>query len=242
MITKRTLKIMVCQVLALAILGMGMFQSGLAKTPKTTQELDLLFVQNATSGTFDGKTLTLKGVGPTIFFTDRPNRVEGHLRTEVLIEEWGKGADSLAADPPNAALSILDENAVKSIVVELFDPILAGTTLSYRVKVLQGKIPPTFKMASLFIDHLRRPGAFIGAALVGGVIGHSIAKKDSEPKTTVVVQDPGTYYVRHYPPPPPRAPKPTVEERIQKLDDLAANGYITPEEYKARKKEILDSI
>jgi hypothetical protein len=238
MITNRTLKIIVCQVLALAILGMGMVQSGLAKTPKTKKELDLLFVQNATSGTFDGKTLTLKGVGPTIFFTDRPNRIEGHLRTEVLIEEWGKGTDSLAADPPNAALSILDENAVKSIVVELFDPILDGSTLSYRVKVLQGKIPPTFKMASLFIDHLRRPGAFIGAAVVGGLIGHHIAK-DSEPKTTVVVQDPGTYYVRHTPPP---APKPTVEERIQKLDDLADKGYITPEEYKARKKEILDSI
>jgi hypothetical protein len=241
MITNRTLKIIVCQVLALAILGMGMVQSGLAKTPKTTKELDLLFVQNATSGTFNGKTLTLKGVGPTIFFTDRPNRIEGHLRTEVLIEEWGKGADSLAADPPNAALSILDENAVKSIVVELFDPILDGTTLSYRVKVLEGKIPPTFKMASLFIDHLRRAGAFIGGALIGGVIGHSIAK-DSEPKTTVVVQDPGTYYVRQTPPPPPPAPKPTVEERIHKLDNLAEDGYITPEEYKARKKEILDSI
>ena len=66
--------------------------------------------------------------------------------------------------------------------------------------------------------------------------------KDRESKTTVVVQDPGTYYVRHTPPPPPPAPKPTVEERINKLDNLAEEGYITPEEYKARKKEILDSI
>jgi hypothetical protein len=160
------------------------------------------------------------------------------LRTGVFVEEWKKGADSFADDPPNAALSILDENAVKSIVLELFDPKLDGNTLSYRVKILEGKIPGSFKMASLFIDPLRRPGAFILGGLVGGVIGHSIAK-ESQPKTTVVVQDPGTYYVRQTPPP---APKPTVEERIQKLDDLADKGYITPEEYKARKKEILDSI
>lgn len=241
MTTNRTLKIIVCQVLALAILGMGMVQSGFAKDPKAEEELELLFVQSATSGTFDGKTLALKLVGPTIFFTDRPYRVVGHLRTEVLIKEWRKGLDSFAADPPNAALSILDEQAIKSIVVELFDPILDGNSVSYRVKVLEGNIPPTFKTASLFIDPLRRAGAFIVGGLIGGAIGHSVAK-ESEPTTTVVVQDPGTYYVRHTPPPPPPAPKPTVEERIDKLDDLAAKGYITPEEYKARKKEILDSI
>jgi len=173
MITNRTVKIVLCQVLALAILGLGMAPNGFAKDPEATQDLELLFIQNATSGTFDGKKLVLKEVGPTIFFADRPHRVEGHMRTEIFVEEWKKGADSFADDPPNAALSILDENAVKSIVVELFDPILDGATLSYRVKVLQGKIPPTFKMASLFIDHLRRPGAFIGAALIGGVIGCS---------------------------------------------------------------------
>jgi hypothetical protein len=238
MMTSRTIKIVLCQVLALAILGMGMVPNGFAKDPEATQDLELLFIQNATSGTFNGKTLVLKEVGPTIFFTDRPYRVEGHMRTEILVQEWNKGADSFAADPPNAALSILDENSVKSIVLELFDPKLEGNTLSYRVKILEGKIPGSFKMASLFIDPLRRPGAFIVGGLVGGVIGHSIAK-ESQPKTTVVVQDPGNYYVHHYPPPSDTS---TVEERIQKLDDLADKGYITPEEYKARKKAILDSI
>ena len=36
--------------------------------------------------------------------------------------------------------------------------------------------------------------------------------------------------------------KPTTEEQLAKLQDLAAKGYITPEEYKAKKKAILDAM
>ena len=34
----------------------------------------------------------------------------------------------------------------------------------------------------------------------------------------------------------------TAEQKIAELDKLAAGGYITPEEYKSRKKAILDSM
>jgi len=34
----------------------------------------------------------------------------------------------------------------------------------------------------------------------------------------------------------------TPEQRMQQLDKLAAGGYITPAEYKAKKKAILDSL
>jgi hypothetical protein len=46
-------------------------------------------------------------------------------------------------------------------------------------------------------------------------------------------------------PPPPPAPAPapmSPQQKLQELDKLAAGGYITPEEYKARRKAILDSI
>lgn len=36
--------------------------------------------------------------------------------------------------------------------------------------------------------------------------------------------------------------KPTTEEQLAQLQDLAAKGYITPEEYKAKKKAILDNM
>jgi hypothetical protein len=39
-----------------------------------------------------------------------------------------------------------------------------------------------------------------------------------------------------------RASKPTAEEQLAQLQDLAAKGYITPEEYKAKKKAILDAM
>jgi hypothetical protein len=44
-------------------------------------------------------------------------------------------------------------------------------------------------------------------------------------------------------PPPPRPPLPkTTQQKLQELDALAAGGYITPAEYKARRKAILDSL
>ncbi len=39
-----------------------------------------------------------------------------------------------------------------------------------------------------------------------------------------------------------QASKPTAEEQLAQLQDLAAKGYITPEEYKAKKKAILDAM
>ncbi len=36
--------------------------------------------------------------------------------------------------------------------------------------------------------------------------------------------------------------KPTAEQQLAQLQDMAAKGYITPEEYKAKKKAILDSM
>ena len=38
------------------------------------------------------------------------------------------------------------------------------------------------------------------------------------------------------------AAKPSTEDRLKELDKLAAGSYITPEEYKVKKKAILDSI
>jgi hypothetical protein len=41
---------------------------------------------------------------------------------------------------------------------------------------------------------------------------------------------------------PAQAAKPSIEQRLKELDKLAKGGYITPEEYKARKKAIIDSL
>jgi len=36
--------------------------------------------------------------------------------------------------------------------------------------------------------------------------------------------------------------KPSTEQQLAQLQDLAAKGYITPDEYKAKKKAILDNM
>ena len=42
-------------------------------------------------------------------------------------------------------------------MVELRDPVLDGDDLSYKVKVLEGKIPASAGVASLFIDVIGMP-------------------------------------------------------------------------------------
>ena len=91
--------------------------------------------------------------------------------------------------------------------------------------------------------------AFVGGMLAGHVIGGAI-RRDKEqtaamnemaygqPKTnTVYVQQPATTQSA-----PAPAAQPSAEQRINQLDKLAANGYITPAEYKAKKQAIINGL
>lgn len=162
-------------------------------------DLRLLFVQSAHAGSFDGTRLTLDGVGATLFFSDRPARVSGHLETAKYLGAWGEGPDSFAADPPNATLSILDGGEQENAVVELSDPKQSGGSVSYAVKVVEGKIPAKFGPASLFIDHGHAGGyvaAGLGGAILGGALVH--ASDESKPKS---YSAPNYYYTTAAPPP-----------------------------------------
>jgi len=121
---------------------------------------EFLFVQSAKGMTFDkaSNKLTLIGVSPvTVFFTDRPERVAGNMKTASFIPFWSEGKDSFKSDPPNADISLLDGKTLKQIVVELQDPVLSGEDLSYTVKVLQGDVPAKADDVSVFIDIIGRP-------------------------------------------------------------------------------------
>ncbi len=119
---------------------------------------DFLFVQNARGVAYADGKLTLKGVSPaTVMFSDRPERIAGHMATARFVPFWGEGKDSFLKDPPNATLSFLEDKAMADAVVELRDPMLAGEDLSYRVRVLEGEIPASAGAASLFIDIIGMP-------------------------------------------------------------------------------------
>jgi len=121
-------------------------------------EIEALFAQSATGMSYKEGRLTLSGISPTtLMFSDRPQRVTGHLPTEEFLDSWGEGEDSFADDPPNAVLSTFSKDEVNDVVVVLQEPVLIGDSLSYRVEILDGEIPPSGGASSLFIDMIGRP-------------------------------------------------------------------------------------
>ncbi len=138
-------------------------------------QLSLLFIQTAKSGTFvqkDGRNiLTLVEISPlTVWFSDRPQRATGSINTDLFYALWNEGEDSFADDPPNAALEFTDifGNPVV-VIVELTNPVYSpeSQTFQYDIVILgeatEGlshysknndiHIPRTFGYSTLFIDN-----------------------------------------------------------------------------------------
>ncbi len=124
------------------------------------KEIQALFVQTAKSVVFENGKLTLNGLAPTtLYFSDRPDRVVGHITSDEFLDAWGEGEDSFADDPPNAALSVFshDGDEIHDIVVVLKDPDLKGDEMAYNVEILDGEMPASGGPSSLFIDVIGRP-------------------------------------------------------------------------------------
>jgi hypothetical protein len=123
-----------------------------------------LIVMNSRGASLQGGKLTLTGVVPnSIVFADRPVRAAGHALTTHLLEEWGEGSESFAADPPNATVSVFSKDGagVRDAVVVLKTPKLEGDRLTFDVDVLEGDLTGGDGPASVFID--RFGFAFAGA-------------------------------------------------------------------------------
>jgi hypothetical protein len=119
-----------------------------------------MFVQTAQGVSSDGGTLTLEGVTPsTLYFSDRPQRVTGHMATSDFVDLWGAGENSFETDPPNAVLSFLEPGGEvpEDVVVVIREPRLEDGQLSYSIEVLDGAVPSTAGPVSLFIDPFGRP-------------------------------------------------------------------------------------
>ena len=136
------------------------FVSAAEENRQDVKDVQFLFVQNAKDVVMKEGRLTLIGVSPTtIFFSDRPKRIAGHMHTEDFVLEWqkGTGPESFHTDPPNGALSIFAEKHIVDVVVTLKDPRLAGGALVYDIDVLEQDEPVPSGPVSLFIDPVGRP-------------------------------------------------------------------------------------
>ena len=121
-------------------------------------EIEALFVQTAHGMSYADGRLTLHALAPTtLFFSDRPDRVTGHVTTEEFVDTWDKGPDNFASNPPNAVLSVFHPDGVSDIVVELTKPELGSSELTYMVDILDGEMPPEGGPSALFIDIIGRP-------------------------------------------------------------------------------------
>ncbi len=64
---------------------------GREKAGHAAEMADFLFVQNARAIVFADGKLTLKGVSPaTVMFSDRPERIAGHMATAKFVPFWSE--------------------------------------------------------------------------------------------------------------------------------------------------------
>ena len=78
-------------------------------------------------------------------------------------------------------------------------------------------------------------GAFIGGVFATKLLSNASRRTDAEEAQAAAAQQQARSV-------PQASAKQSSEQRIKQLDKLAAGGYITPAEYKQKKKAILDSM
>ena len=112
-----------------------------------------------------------------------------------------------------------------------------------RVVVVLVAMIVCFSMAPGFKTEARANdgAAFIGGMLAAHVVGGAI-RRDRIRTAAAVETANQSRAVQQAPPAPAPAAHPTAKQKLDQLDKLAAGGYITPDEYKAKKKAIMDSM
>lgn len=152
--------------------------NGIASTtPPPAEEPLFMFVQIAEDLKVDAaaKTLRLVNVGQqTLFFSDRPDRIAGHLKMEKYLDEWTAkaGKDNFSANPPNASLSVYEPGQADNTlaVVEITNPQVDGSDLIYGYKLIEGTLPKGGGAATLFIDRIGIGGG-VGVGYHGVGVG-----------------------------------------------------------------------
>lgn len=146
----------------------AVFAATSAASAPSPKKPEFMFVQIAEDVKVDPATNTFRLVKvnqQTVYFSDRPERIAGHINLARYLEEWTAqaGKDSFKADPPNAVLSVYEPGKSDNTLaaVKITNPVVDGADLIYSYKFIEGKLPAAGGATSLFID-------WIG---VGGGVG-----------------------------------------------------------------------
>jgi hypothetical protein len=140
-----------------------------ATTSSTASDkVQLMFVQIAEDVKVDPAAGTFRLVKvnqQTVYFSDRPERIAGHMNLARYLEEWTSkaGKDSFKENPPNAVLSVYERGKPDNTLaaLKIMNPVVDGPDLVYSYKLIEGNLPAGGGATALFID-------WIG---VGGGVG-----------------------------------------------------------------------
>lgn len=179
--TKKSWAVVVLVALVVGVMG---YVVG-SRTPESAsatpeQQANWLFSQTADGGSIspngdDTWTLTLTDIDPVVLgFTDRPLREAQAGSVERLVEAWpAMFGDS---NPNGVVVAHNASGATNSAVVELIDPQLDGTTMTYTVRVLTNEGGPAepgvtynFEQVSVFIDDVS-VSRWVCESPTGGVV------------------------------------------------------------------------
>jgi len=168
-----------CLVFLLAVVLLSVAAcSGPAVNTSSSESPQLMFVQSAEDLKVDYAANTLRLVKvnqQTLYFSDRPQRVAGHLKMADYLKEWTAqaGKDNFGADPPNATLSVYEsgqsDNTV--VVVEITNPVVDGADLIYSYRIISGTLPAAGGPTALFIDWIGYGGG-VGRGFHGVGVGY----------------------------------------------------------------------
>ena len=85
-------------------------------------------------------------------------------------------------------------------------------------------------------------GAFVGGMLTSRVLGNMHQRTEAEQQQAYYAQQSAQQQQVQQAAPAPASSTQSTEQKLKELDKLAAGGYITPEEYKAKKQSIIDAM
>ena len=121
----------------------------------------------------------------------------------------------------------------KVVILNKIMAVMIALTIGFTV--MPGFVPKV---------HSHKGAAFLGGMVAGHVLGGFVRrdKKRTRAMEREAYDQPRSVQQAAPAPAPAPAAKPTAQQRLDQLNKLAAGGYITPEEYKAKKKAILDSM
>jgi hypothetical protein len=174
------------QALLVCLFAAVMLSTAAGQTASTApgKATQLMFVQSAEDLKVDSAASTFRLVKvnqQTLYFSDRPQRIAGHLKMADYLAEWAKaeGPDNFSSDPPNAILSVYEPGQADSTVavVKISHPVVDGNDLVYSYKIIKGTIPANGGATALFIDSIGAGGG-VGPGFHGvGVGGRGVGPR-----------------------------------------------------------------